>query len=72
MRDIMATGNTMIPRECISCKTKGDLQKGEIGDFCTIVSLGVVTRVFQPHNALRYLLYPDVTQILGHQVIDSA
>ena len=43
-----------------------------MGDFCTIVGLGVVTRVFQPHNALRYLLYPYVTQVLGDQVIDSA
>lgn len=62
----------MTPREYISCKKKGDLQKGKIGDFCTIVGLGVATRVFQPHNALRYLLYPYVTQVLGDQVIDSA
>ena len=35
----------MTPREYISCKKKGDPQKGEIRDFCTIVVLGVVTRV---------------------------
>lgn len=62
----------MTPREYISCKKKGDPQKGEMGDFCTIAGLGVVTQVFQPHNALRYLLYPYVTQVLGDQVIDSA
>lgn len=62
----------MTPREYISCKKKGDLQKRERGDFCTIVGLGVVKRVFQPHKALRYLLYPYVTQVLGDQVIDSA
>ena len=62
----------MTPIEYISCKKKGDQQKGKRGDFCTIVGLGVVTRVFQPHDALRYLLYPYVTQVLGNQIIDSA